>query len=69
MFATGQAYVRSPHDWVQAVLVRKSAQLLKKALAQTDERSKLEGEVIGGIDVVKCCAWEVCQCSDVSPVG
>lgn len=39
--------------------MNKSAQLLKKALSQTDERSKLEGEVIGGIDVVKCCAWEV----------
>lgn len=44
---------------MQALLVRKSAQLLKKALSQTDERSKLEGEVVGGMDVVKCCTWEV----------
>jgi hypothetical protein len=39
--------------------VRRSARLLKQALSQTDERSKLEGEVIGGIDVIKCSAWEV----------
>lgn len=39
--------------------MRRSARLLKQALNQTDERSKLEGEVIGGIDVIKCSAWEV----------
>lgn len=44
---------------MQALLVRRSARLLKQALSQTDERSKLEGEVIGGIDVIKCSAWEV----------
>jgi hypothetical protein len=44
---------------MQALLVRQSARLLKQALSQTDERSKLEGEVIGGIDVIKCSAWEV----------
>ena len=44
---------------LQALLVRRSARLLKQALSQTDERSKLEGEVIGGIDVIKCSAWEV----------
>ena len=39
--------------------MRRSARLLKQMLSQTDERSKLEGEVIGGIDVIKCSAWEV----------
>jgi hypothetical protein len=48
---------------MQALLVRRSARLLKQALSQTDERSKLEGEVIGGIDVIKCSAWEVDFCS------
>ena len=45
-------------DW-QAVLVRASARLLKRALSETDERSKLEGELVSGIEVVKCSAWEV----------
>ena len=43
----------------QAVLVRASARLLKRALSETDERSKLEGELVSGIEVVKCSAWEV----------
>ena len=44
---------------VQAVLVRISARLLKKTLLRTDERAKLEGELLDGIDVVKCMTWEV----------
>ncbi|KAG1680183.1 hypothetical protein FOA52_000296 [Chlamydomonas sp. UWO 241] len=40
-------------------LVRWSGAMLKTALAHTDERTKLEGELIGGIEVVKCSAWEV----------
>ena len=44
---------------MQAYLVKISAQLLKKALRSTDERSKLEGELMNGMDVVKCSAWEV----------
>ena len=44
---------------LQAVLVRASARLLKRALSETDERSKLEGELVSGIEVVKCSAWEV----------
>lgn len=48
-------------QWVgaQAVLVRISARLLKKTLLRTDERAKLEGELLDGIDVVKCMTWEV----------
>ena len=45
---------------VQAVLVRISARLLKRTLLRTDERAKLEGELLDGIDVVKCMTWEVC---------
>ena len=44
---------------LQAVLVRISARLMRQSLQFTDERSKLEGELVGGIDVVKCSAWEV----------
>ena len=44
---------------MQAVLVRISARLLKKTLLRTDERAKLEGELLDGIDVVKCMTWEV----------
>ena len=40
------------------VLMRKSASLLKAAMSHTDERTKLEGELVGGIEVVKCSAWE-----------
>ena len=43
---------------LQAVLVRQSARLLKAALLETDERSKLEGELVSGIEVIKCSAWE-----------
>ena len=39
--------------------MRTSARLLKRALSETDERSKLEGELVSGIEVVKCSAWEV----------
>ena len=41
------------------MIVRISARLLKKALRFTDERAKLEGELLAGMDVVKCAAWEV----------
>lgn len=44
---------------MQAVLVRISARLLKKTLLRTDERAKLEGELLDGMDVVKCMTWEV----------
>ena len=43
-------------------MVRVSARLQKEALAFTDERAKLEGELIAGIEVVKCNAWEVRAC-------
>lgn len=45
---------------VQAWLVRNAVRLQKEALLFTDERSKLEGELLNGIDVVKCNSWEVC---------
>lgn len=44
---------------VQAWLVRNAVRLQKEALLFTDERSKLEGELLNGIDVVKCNSWEV----------
>ena len=44
---------------VQAWLVRSALRLQKEALLFTDERSKLEGELLNGIDVVKCNSWEV----------
>ena len=44
---------------MQAVLVRISARLLKETLQYTDERAKLEGELLDGVDVVKCMTWEV----------
>ena len=44
---------------LQAWLVRQAVRLQKKALLFTDERSKLEGELLNGIDVVKCNSWEV----------
>ena len=44
---------------LQAVLVRISARLLKKTLTHTDERAKVEGELLDGMDVVKCMTWEV----------
>ncbi len=43
------------------MLVRISARLLKKTLQYTDERAKLEGELLDGVDVVKCMTWEVCN--------
>jgi len=43
------------------VLVRISARLLKRTLQYTDERAKLEGELLDGVDVVKCMTWEVCS--------
>ena len=47
---------------MQAVLVRISARLLKKTLTHTDERAKVEGELLDGMDVVKCMTWEVSFC-------
>ncbi len=44
---------------MQAWLVRNAVRLQKEALLFTDERSKLEGELLNGIDVVKCNSWEV----------
>ena len=40
-------------------MVQASAALLRRALLETDERSKLEGELVSGIEVIKCSAWEV----------
>ena len=40
------------------VMMRLTGGMLKSALAHTDERTKLEGELVGGIEVVKCSAWE-----------
>ena len=51
----------------QAWLVRQAVRYQKEALQFTDERSKLEGELLNGIDVVKCNSWEVralCQSPD-----
>ena len=42
--------------------MRISARLLKKTLLRTDERAKLEGELLDGMDVVKCMTWEVSCC-------
>ena len=39
--------------------MRISARLLKQTLLHTDERAKLEGELLDGVDVVKCMTWEV----------
>ena len=46
----------------QTLLVRKAAGVTRRSLQHTDERGKLEGELVGGIDVVKCMAWEVGIC-------
>ena len=43
---------------VQKFLVSKMTQQVKAAQLHTDERLKLVGESIGGIQVVKCYAWE-----------
>lgn len=42
--------------------MRISARLLKKTLTHTDERAKVEGELLDGMDVVKCMTWEVSSC-------
>ena len=39
--------------------MRNAVRLQKEALLFTDERSKLESELLNGIDVVKCNSWEV----------
>ena len=44
---------------LQAKMVQLSSRLLKASLARTDERSKLETELLSGADVVKCYSWEV----------
>ncbi|GMH44339.1 hypothetical protein BSKO_12273 [Bryopsis sp. KO-2023] len=43
---------------IQAVIVKRTATFVKKAVFSTDERAKLEGELLSGIEVVKCNAWE-----------
>lgn len=43
---------------VQAWLVRRQRAILRDSLAATDERAKLESELLGGVDVVKCYVWE-----------
>ena len=45
--------------------MRQAVRLQKKALLFTDEHSKLEGELLNGIDVVKCNSWEVSACCGV----
>ena len=44
---------------LQSFLVRMSARLMKKTLQFTDERAKIEGELLAAMDVVKCSTWEV----------
>lgn len=44
---------------LQAWLMRKAQAVMRSNLQYTDERSKLEGELMAGIDVAKCYAWEV----------
>lgn len=44
---------------IQMSVVQWSAHYVKKALQQTDDRAKLEREVVSGIEAVKCNAWEV----------
>ncbi len=44
---------------MQAYMVRLSSQYMRESLQFTDERSKVEGELLGGMEVVKCSAWEV----------
>ena len=51
----------------QAWLVRQAVRYQKEALQFTDERSKLEGELLNGIDVVKCNSWEVRRGAPGSP--
>ncbi|CAD7704333.1 unnamed protein product, partial [Ostreobium quekettii] len=43
----------------QAVVVKWSATFKKRALSLSDERAKLEGELISGIEVVKTSTWEM----------
>ena len=39
--------------------MRNAVRLQKEALLFTDDRGKLEGELLNGIEVVKCNSWEV----------
>ncbi|MEW5304006.1 MAG: hypothetical protein WDW36_006649 [Sanguina aurantia] len=39
-------------------LVTMSSARLKRALAFSDDRTKMEGELVSGIEVVKCSCWE-----------
>ncbi|PNW84295.1 hypothetical protein CHLRE_04g228650v5 [Chlamydomonas reinhardtii] len=41
-----------------AAIVAASNRALKDALGHTDERTKLEAEMMAGMEVVKCSAWE-----------
>ncbi|KAG2427456.1 hypothetical protein HXX76_012392 [Chlamydomonas incerta] len=41
-----------------AAIVAASNRALKAALGHTDERTKLEAEMMAGMEVVKCSAWE-----------
>ena len=43
----------------QAWLVRGGAVYLNRSLVHTDERAKVEAELLAGIEVVKCSTWEV----------
>eukprot|EP00803_Ostreobium_quekettii_P010076 evm.model.scf_1807.1 EVM.evm.TU.scf_1807.1 scf_1807:280-13061(-) len=43
----------------QAVVVKWSTTYMKRALSLTDERAKLEGELMSGIEVVKTSTWEM----------
>lgn len=38
--------------------MRRQRAILRDSLAATDERAKLESELLGGVDVVKCYVWE-----------
>jgi hypothetical protein len=48
-------------------MVRLTTVLLKKSLGLTDERAKLEGELLAGMEVVKCNAWEVRRSAPARP--
>ena len=43
----------------QGVLVAGGARYLNRSLVHTDERAKVEAELLAGIEVVKCATWEV----------
>ena len=53
---------------LQRFVVKKSGAYLRKSLAQTDERLKLESETIASISVVKMYAWEASMRAKIEKV-